>query len=397
MDHENIKYHSTYNELLNEKKRLEFMMTEGEILNSLIEEAHKISTKHKKLLKKLYESASVISHTFPKFIKRCEEQINEGEIPTIAIGIDGSFQVVGGIGGIWYAVLSSVKVCFPERIRREPETSYFATIKTIEAVDESQAKKYASYLMLSLETDELETLVDPTSKFLEKLNKEKIEKSLIFLDGPIIDPPFISETYENNIGFNLKEYHKKRIDIIKRLLESNNYIIGCTKRIRGNRLIKGLQASYPEISPELNRFYNDLHLVSILFKKYRASDKNSFYLGPLATRPFAFEEEDDAEKYYENEGIKIYRFFYQRDAMAPILQVEIAISNINKPEEFLEYTYNLIVKSLTYWTLHGHGLPLPSLLAHEKCAIREGCAQVLYEEIITKESSEEPTIFIWLR
>lgn len=388
MYYETARYYGTYRELLKEKKKLEFMMTEGEILNSLIKGAHEISTKHKELLKELYNSASAITNAFPEFIKKYEDRINDEEVPHVAVGIDGSFQVMGGIGGIWYAVLSSVKVFFPERIMREPEVTYFATIKTIKAIDESQAKTHASYLMLSLETSELETLVTPNSKFLEKLNIEKLENSIIFLDGPIIDPPFISNA-------NLKNYHEKRIDIIKKLLENSNYVIGCTKRIRGNRLIKWLQNSYPRVSTYENKFYDDIHLVSSLFKNYRAGEKMSF-LNPIATKPFtlSYRDEDGAERYYEDRGVKIYRFFYQRDATAPIMQVEVATTT---SEEFSRYTCNSIIKSITYWTLRGHGLPLPSLLAHEKCTIREGCAQVLYEEIITKESSEEPTISIWLR
>ena len=68
---------------------------------------------------------------------------------------------------------------------------------------------------------------------------------------------------------------------------------------------------------------------------------------------------------------------------SPVLRLDIPLldplENNSKADEIVLQA----VKATDTWTYPGQEYPLPIILAHEKCNIREGCAQVLYEEIIT--------------
>jgi len=45
------------------------------------------------------------------------------------------------------------------------------------------------------------------------------------------------------------------------------------------------------------------------------------------------------------------------------------------------------VKISALWTFPGQNWPLPVMMAHYKCNIRRGCAEVLYDEMITRTTS----------
>ncbi len=363
-----------YKEIIEEKKRLEFNMTEGEILNKLVHDAHKLSNETKQLFRILDNAVKSILDTLPSYF--IVKNTNASSFSHTAIGIDGSFQVIGGMGGIWYVPLSSVRIVFKNGLDRDVDSKYFATIRKIEAIDESQAKKYASYLMLYLESSEIRTIAD-----------EKISDSNIFLDGPIIDPPFMVD----NPYVDPREYTSYRTSAIYEVLKNGNRVLGCVKRIRDRKLIEHISQEFPELNSMLNKFHNDLYLIATMFKFYRFK-LNPNYVGPLSTMLTEEIPQNEIELKYSEKGIKIYYLFYQRNARSPILRIEIATKSQLTQEEL-----NDVIEVLNYWTIPGHGLPIPALLAHEKCTIREGCAQVLYEEIITKESATSPIFNLWIR
>lgn len=366
-----------YEELLEEKKRMEFYMTEGEILNNLIKEATNLSQESKELSEKLEKRAKETLEILPsEFLIKNNENSERVEI---GVGVDGSFQVVGGSGGIWYVPLSAVRIIFEEGLAGKVRYKYFSTIRKIEAVDESEAKKFSSYLMLYLESSEISSIID----------MDGISNAPIFLDGPIIDPPQISN--DPRMPILPSEYLKYRVNALKKALNDNNLVMGCVKRIRDKDLLSQVSRKDLALQDISHKFYNDLYFVAAIFKLYRFQVREH-YNGTLATQWFEKEYVNDMEKYYRNNGIRIYYFFYQRDSISPITRIEIAtLRDLSNDEQ------GEIIKILNYWTLKGHGLPLPALLSHEKCTIREGCAQILYEEIITKESVYYPFTKIWIR
>jgi len=116
-----------YQEILELKKRMDFNMTEHETLVKLVEEA---SSKG--------EKAQGDMERFRNNAKRIVSRLKEGEdwfredtlsavvIPhEISVGIDGGFQTVGGVGGIWYAPISVVRVVFEKSINSQPTVDIF--------------------------------------------------------------------------------------------------------------------------------------------------------------------------------------------------------------------------------------------------------------------------------
>ena len=88
-------------------------------------------------------------------------------------------------------------------------------------------------------------------------------------------------------------------------------------------------------------------------------------------------------KYTEN-GIYLVSFFYERDIKSKILRVDVPFTfPPSENVELVDSTINKVINILDYWTYPGQD-PLPVLLAHEKCNIRRGAAEVLYEEILTR-------------
>ena len=75
---------------------------------------------------------------------------------------------------------------------------------------------------------------------------------------------------------------------------------------------------------------------------------------------------------------------------SPVLRLDIPLLNPPEDNSKTDETVLQAVKATNIWTYPGQDYPLPVILAHEKCNIREGCAQVLYEEIITKSRTVDP-------
>jgi hypothetical protein len=66
---------------------------------------------------------------------------------------------------------------------------------------------------------------------------------------------------------------------------------------------------------------------------------------------------------------------------------------LNSPNSNPEKTNEIVlqvIKAVDSWTYPGQDYPLPIILAHDKCNIRKGCAEILYEEIITRSRSADP-------
>ena len=84
---------------------------------------------------------------------------------------------------------------------------------------------------------------------------------------------------------------------------------------------------------------------------------------------------------YKKNKIKIGCFFYQNNVSTQILRIDVCTNN---KENYGDSFNHIIAKSINKWSYPGQDYPAPIFLAHQKCNIREGCAEVLYEEIITK-------------
>jgi hypothetical protein len=370
-----------YQDIVELKKRTEFKMTEPETLIKLVKDAQSKGEKVRKDMERLRNLAS-------KFTALLEEKgllFTDSALKDVqmkykcAVGIDGSFQLVGGAGGKWYTPLSVARIIFENGFGTQPIVDIFwAGIEEIEEAEEWDPNKVASVMMLSGETKAI--LNWGTS------NKE----AYVFIDGPIVDPP--------TIAYGGREYIKDRCEGIKKCLEKS-IIIGCVKRSRDKfyiEYLKNIISDRPE-KVYLDQFPSDQHLVAHIFAQVRSKG----YYGPLFTKWIDVSSSNRIYKLYSDEGVYIVCLFFQKEIKSQILRLDIPFkepitTNVMKIDREILH----IVKAVNEWTYPGQDIPVPVLLAHNKCNIREGCATILYEEIMTRSRATDPrdqAILTWMR
>lgn len=348
------------------KKRVDFNRTEPEVVIELVkdavnkgdkvrEENHDIKEKAKEILQKLTQKEKILfteADIDPEldFSNNC------------SIGIDGSFFAIGGVGGKWYTPYAIVRILFDKGIENEPEIDvYAAGIEEIIEQEHYSIEGEAGRRMLIGETKALEDWGDK--------NKE----SLIFIDGPIVDPP----SYNN---INYIEY--RCASVKKCLLKSK--LIGCVKRSRDAFFIKHFE-NLLGMEEELQKYFpSDQHIFSYFFTTYRF--KNN-YSGPIFSK---FLNLSDNETYYlyKNEGVNVYSVYFQKSISSKILRLDIPLRH----EEVFEIERRFIeaAKATADWQYPNQYIPMPVELAHEKCKIREGAAETIYDEILARSNTGTP-------
>ncbi len=361
-----------YSDLIELKKRMEFNMTESEVLVKLVDEASRKGEKVQKENKRLRKQAKKILQAL---IKSEEIIFKEDKLLTdydplriCTIGIDGSFYLVGGVGGKWYSPYSIVRVRFEKGIESQPLLDvYSAGIEEIEEQKTPNVNNEASLRMLVGET-----------KALDNWGAKNIP-SIVFIDGPIVDPP----TYKD------KDYIKDRCSAIKKCL-TNSIVIGCVKRSRDSFFIKHFETI---IGSETLRkdFLSDQQLFAYIFSIFRLENK---YSGILFSKFINISDYDVYSIYKEN-GVYIFTAFYQKNMDSKILRIDVPAMDEKLSE--IDTLSLKFIKAAAYWQYPKQHIPLPIELAHEKCRIREGTAEVLYKEILTKSRSGdiEDQITMW--
>lgn len=358
-----------YEELLELKKRVDFNLTEPEVLIKLVEDARKKGEKAQKDMIRLRQiSKTVAKILLEKGIVFNEKSLNQVDLRyDCVVGIDGSFQLTGGLGGIWYAPISVARVMFEKGIKGPPLVDVFwAEISEIIEKDNPEPRITASLKMLTAE-----------SKAILNWGTQN-KPSFVFIDGPIVDPPKIVPN---------EDYIRYRCEGIKKCLEKS-IVIGCVKRSRERFYIQYLENILSDnLEKEyLNQFLTDQHLMAYVFANVRSGQ----YLGPVFTKWIDISSVERVYEIYKKYGVYVICLFFQKDITSPVLRLDIPFTN--PPEDNIETAEIVLqaIRATDVWTYPGQDYPLPVILAHEKCNIREGCAQVLYEEIITKSSTVDP-------
>ena len=193
-------------------RRYEFNRTEPETLTGLVEEAARKGEKAKQEQQRLRGCASDIAELLNQagFILEVELVEAEDRTELCAVGIDGSFQPVGGVGGRWYVPMSCALVTFIEGIRGEPVVEVEAHIEEIQEGERRSIQAESAEMMLAVETKAI----------LQWAMRNEV--STLFIDGPIVDPPLCER----------EDYVEYRCRAIKECLKRDIVVIGCVKRAK---------------------------------------------------------------------------------------------------------------------------------------------------------------------
>jgi hypothetical protein len=283
------------------------------------------------------------------------------------IAIDGSYQLTGGIAGLWFGPVAVVRIFLRKGIE---SIKTFDVEKDLDAegdifiIDERKLPLHTSvYSEIERRMLEFET----KAIMITARNKN----SILMIDGPIVDPPMYKEP----------NYVRYRCDAIKNCLANDIVMIGCVKRIRDNFLKKYIEDNIAETEiqkDQIREFPTDLHLMSYIFTYMRMQLGMD---GVLFTKPIEIISEYTPHKAYKDQGVRIFSFFVQKDLKSLILRLDVpSVSN----ERRIDIGERELAKLFAVWAYPEIGTPLPVYLAHSKCEVRKGCAEVLYEEILTR-------------
>ena len=355
-------------------RRYEFNKTEPETLVGLIESVIEKSDIIKSNFRRYREIVKTVYEVLMRenFIHTIElSQSDEHYKKFCGVGIDGSFQYVGGMGGIWYLPISCSQVRFEKGLWSEPTVSVAAGIHDINQLEYMNVAKEAEFRMLIGETKAI-------NQAATKIDRTR--KTVIFIDGPIVDPPWVGAEKRHH------QYVKDRCEAIKLCIDKKALLIGCVKRIKGSYLINHIIDKLAKSDVEKNRakqFISDMHLITYIFTRF-AFEENK---GVFYTSPIDISEADPAHKLYYKEGIKVCSVLMQKDHSSRPIRLDIPFRS-EKSEDGRSRAVDA-VKTTALWSYPGQDIPLPVMLAHEKCNVRRGCAEVLYAEMITRTTTHD--------
>jgi len=358
-----------YNRIRELKRRIEFDLTEPETLIGLVHDAKLKGEKVRKDLTELRQISGEVRKSIESrgFLLRGESLSGINLLTARAVGIDGSFQLVGGAGGKWYAPISVARISFENGPTSSPKVDiYGATIEEIDETDDPKPNTVAAVMMLSAE---VKAMFDWGTQSKD---------AVVMIDGPVVDPPVFSHGG--------KDYVRDRCEAIRKCMAKDRFI-GCVKRSRDGFLIDYLSKIDASIQGRLARFPSDQYLVAYLF----ANVRDTGYSGPLFTHWLDVSQINPLYQTYAENGVHIISLFVQRAVNSQVLRVDLPLDHSPSDDtNRADIAYKQGAKAVIEWTFPGQDYPLPVFLAHGKCNIREGCAEVLYEEIMTRGMTTDP-------
>jgi len=379
------------------RKLIEFKLTEPRIAIELVKKAIKKKREHQALIMRLNELGDKLldkilenedSRRYLHTVAITKEDMEKFSQTSIA-GIDGSFQVVGGRGHRYYVMLTAVIVELLQGLKTSKdkiEIRYPENGIDIISFDDptlgEQTNNIAEDVMMYYET----AAIYETIKACRNHNK----CYRILIDGPLADPPR-QITHEGAIllreHFNVNDYIKFRSNALIEAYSLNEYgtfIAGYVKSSRSDRLLKyNLMKHFNIREHILNEFAGDSEIAYIILSKLLLNnalkDKTIYgYLGPFKAFGGIYEE-------YSKHGIDIYFIYGINRHYNRVFRLELGIPQreevtIDTIDDHMKQLYRTIIAT----TLPGNIHPLPIVLAHEKCRIRRGAAEFIYEAILTR-------------
>lgn len=352
-------------------RQIDFNRTESEVLVKLVDSASQKGETAQVELKSLRKASEEFAHRLREsaFVHVEAEAALDSNIEGLtSVGIDGSMFPVGGIGGLWYVPYAVVRVVFPNGDTSSPRVDvYAADVTVLREQEDYNIKGQAEKVMMIGETKAIRTW------------GEKKIPSVVFIDGPCIDPPAWSD----------EVYVRERSTALQSVLD-HSHLMGCVKRSRDAWFLRAIPAAFEgdPVADSLRMFPSDQHFFSFVFTALRkAGARGCLFTDAIEIR----EDTSNALAAYFKQGMRLLSFFFQRDAGTVPLRFDVPIFGSEVlSSQALRDLAKARAGAVLHWTYSGYDYPLPVMLAHEKCSIRQGCAEILYDEIITRSRSGDP-------
>ena len=279
-------------------------------------------------------------------------------------GVDGSYISASEIGGTYYFPISAVTVLFENARDIKPQVIFsrqtgifqFSNWNDRAALLEAELKD------LTLETDMFTEAIASNAQY-------------ILLDGPIVDPP---NRYDMKV---YKELVKQRKVLLEKVLKEEKIVVGVTKQVRSRYFVKMIRdlkdlKKYKRIIGRCR----DRELLSYIFTKLLYKDPNVVpYISPTEPTYPAYEQD------YKDD-IKLLTTFTQARVDTSPVRLEYL-----PPEEKLTEIIAVLVANLTP---SGKEFPIQIEIAHEKCHLRLGLGESVFEEISSHTPKDEISMIV---
>ncbi len=376
-----------------EKKIIEFKLTEPKIAITLVKKAAEKKRKHYEFLKLLKKNTEILIDDIiekpdvARLLRKIDprEPFKQEYLQTPMIGTDGSYQVVGGKGNRYYVMVTAVIVVLPRGVKTSADNiKIIYPEKGIDVISFDDptfgelTNNIAEDIMMLYETNALHNI--------PKIIKQSDKKIFyVFIDGPITDPP--RELTEKGLGIlsglsgigSTEDYIKFRVDAMLNIYHNSLLVVGYVKAVRNASLLRNTLASKGINKSLLDKYSGDSELAKLLLLEYLSMDNDTngyAYIGP-------FKAVGDLYKQYMNHGLAIYYIYGLNRLRNRVFRLEIGIPNEVDSEEKIEELFSKLYLVSIGSTLPGQNHPLPIILAHEKCKIRRGAAELIYDLVIS--------------
>jgi hypothetical protein len=368
----------------------------------LISKAQKASKEHYKNLltkKKIIEKHYPFFNQFKEPIPNNDKRNKLLEKPIISI--DGSNQQINSIGQNIYVPITVARVHLqsPKFNIKLKNIPYFEEIEIIDEEGHAKTKKNQNFVNFygKYEKDKrkVESSVQSNINFLmlkyetEVINKlaNDIESksikspSILFLDGPIMDPPINS----------LISLIKFRCEAFKKLIQHKVIVVGVTKRVFQKIFLEHLRNSFStnrEKTKLLKVFNDDFDLFNAIFNIEINKDPqrgNIFNIGKLNLKKNSKTYQEWT--LYKNEGINFDCCYYLNQTGARVIKLDILYPDIYKKKSNKYHNLIDVINKLTYPRF---SIPLPIYLAHEYANIKNETLNLIKKIILNRTINEDP-------
>jgi hypothetical protein len=312
-------------------------------------------------------------------------EINKIRENTVFAGVDSSLTPPIRLGPYLSSAISAAAIITHGLAKSPTKIIDASFVRAPELSDVSNAYYEIKMKMFEKEVE----MLTKCMAYISQIYNENVDK-IIFMDGPIVDPPIFSrgsqslrDNYENS-------YVKNRASIILEGIKQNIMALGIVKTTEGNLLASTLSFR-GEISNEILQYLNDYTLITLIFKsssftrilRNSLGDDNKDIV--LVTKAFELSNNTDY-RLYRRYNLFVYSFYILpglRNPKKKAFRVEIPFDHEPSEKELEEHVWKW-AKYIVASSLPGHGIPIPVIFAHKACTIPRQTARRVMKETVSR-------------